>query len=390
MVVHDRRKRHRRVSKKRGNGEGSITKRADGRWMARYTVHSSNGPKRKTVYGRTRQEVATKLAKATADRDGRIELDPSNVTVDEFLQRWLNDSVKGSVRPITFESYERLVVRVHVVPAVGRVKLKALSPAHLQGLYRERLDAGLSPCTVQRIHAVVHRALKQALRWGLVAHNVSEATDPPKAQRKEIRPLTPEQVRTFLKTAQGDRLEALYALAITTGLRQGELFGLRWEDVDLAAGRLSVCHTLITPKGGRKLGPPKRSKSRRSVKLTAGAVKALKAHRERQLEEREKFAELWQDHDFVFTTQVGTPLNRHNFFKRCFKPLLEKAGLPRSVRFHDLRHTCATLLLSKNVNPKIVQELLGHANISQTMDTYSHILPDMQERAASAMDDILP
>ena len=377
------------MSKKRGNGEGSITKRNDGRWMARFTVHTAKGPKRRHIYGRTRQEVATKLAKAMTDRDGGIELDPSSVTVNEYLQRWLNDSVKGSVRPITFESYERLV-RVHVVPALGRVKLKALSPAHLQALYRDRLDAGLSPSTVQRLHAVIHRALKQALRWGLVPHNVSEAVDPPKAPRKEIRPLTPEQVRSLLRTAQGDRLGALYALAITTGLRQGELFGLRWEDVDLEAGKLSVRQTLTTPKGGRRLGPPKRSKSRRSVKLTAGAVKALRDHRERQLNEREKLAELWQDHDFVFTTQVGTPLNRHNFFRRCYKPLLEEAGLPRSIRFHDLRHTCATLLLSKNVNPKIVQELLGHANISQTMDTYSHILPDMQERAVSAMDDIVP
>jgi integrase len=309
--------------------------------------------------------------------------------VNEYFQRWLKDSVKGNVRPITFESYERLV-RVHMVPALGHVKLKALSPAHLQGFYRDRLDAGLSPCTVQRLHAVIHRALKQALRWGLVPRNVSEATDPPKAQRKEIRPLTPEQVRTLLKTAQGDRLEALYVLAITTGLRQGELFGLKWEDVDLAAGRLSVRRTLTTPKGGRRLGPPKRSKSRRSVKLTARAVEALRVHRERQLKEREKLAELWQDHAFIFATQVGTPLNRHNYFRRCFKPMLEKAGLPHTVRFHDLRHTCATLLLSKNVNPKVVQELLGHANISQTMDTYSHVLPDMQERAASAMDDIFP
>ena len=179
-------------------------------------------------------------------------------------------------------------------------------------------------------------------------------------------------------------------LAITTGLRQGELFGLRWEDIDLATERLSVRRTLTTPKGGRRLGPPKRSKSRRSVKLTTGAIKVLSAHRDRQLEEREKLAELWQDHGFVVATQVGTPLNRHNFFRRCFKPMLEKAGLPHTVRFHDLRHTCATLLLSKNVNPKIVQELLGHANISQTMDTYSHVLPDMQERAASAMEDIFP
>src|SRR5215212_6334650 len=288
----NRQRRLNRVSKKRGNGEGSIMKRKDGRWMARYMVHTTKGPKCRHIYGRTRQEVAAKLAKAMTDRDGRIELDPSNVTVDEYLQRWLNDSVKGSVRPITFESYERLV-RVHVVPAVGRIKLKALSPAHLQGLYRDRLDAGLSPSTVQRIHAVIHRALKQALRWGLVPRNVSEAADPPKTQRKEIRPLTPEQVRTLLKTAQGNRLEALYALAITTGLRQGELFGLRWEDVDLEAGKLSVRQTLTTPKGGRRLGPPKRNKSRRSVKLSTVAIRALTSHLERQLEERDKLAELW-------------------------------------------------------------------------------------------------
>ena len=148
------------MSKKRGNGEGSIGKRKDGRWMARYTVHTAKGPKRRHGYGRTRQEVAAKLAKAMTDRDGGIELDPSSVSVNEYLQRWLNDSVKGSVRPITFESYERLV-RVHVVPALGRVKLKALSPAHLQGLYWERLDAGLSPSTVQRLHAVIHRALSR-------------------------------------------------------------------------------------------------------------------------------------------------------------------------------------------------------------------------------------
>jgi integrase len=190
------------LTRKRGNGEGSITKCKDGRWMAHYTAHTAKGPKRRHIYGRTRQEVAAKLAKAMADRDGGIEPEPSSVTVNEYLQRWLNDSVKGSVRPITFESYERLV-RVHVAPALGRVKLKALSPAHLQGLYRDRLDAGLSPYTVQRVHAVIHRALKQALRWGLVPRNVSEAADPPKAQRKEIRPLTPEQVRALLKTAQG-------------------------------------------------------------------------------------------------------------------------------------------------------------------------------------------
>ncbi len=220
---------------KRGNGEGSISRRKDGTYMARYWVDTPAGKKRQTIYGRKgekRQQVADKLAEALGNRSKGLVFDADNQKLGDYLDRWLADSVQGSVKPVTFESYARLV-RVHIAPSIGRVKLKALSPAHLQHFYRAKLDAGLSPRTVQYLHAVLHRALKQALRWGLVPRNVSEAVDPPRVQREEIRPLSLEQVRMLLETARDDRLEALYVLAVHCGLRQGELLGLRWEDLDL-------------------------------------------------------------------------------------------------------------------------------------------------------------
>src|SRR5215216_640460 len=265
------------MAKRRGNGEGTITRRKDGRWEARYTVQSGTGPKREVLYGKTRAEVAEKLTKAMADRDGGLVFDTNNQTVGEYLTRWLNDSVQGSVKPITFESYERLV-RVHIVPALGRVKLKNLSPPHLQAFYRDRLDAGLSPVTVRYLHSLLHRSLKQALRWNLVHSNVAKAVDPPKMPRADMRAMSPKQTRLFLEAAREDRLEALYVLAVHCGLRQGELLALRWEDVDLETGTLRVGRTLSRTKDGPTFTAPKTAKSRRTVRLTAGVVEALKRH----------------------------------------------------------------------------------------------------------------
>src|SRR5215218_3152741 len=375
------------MAKKRGNNEGSISHRKDGRWEARYTIHTVEGPKRKVLYGKTRAEVAAKLTKAMADRDGGLVFDDENLRVEEYLDRWLRGSVRGNVKPITYESYER-IIRVHVVPTLGRVKLDKLNPLHLQSLYRERLDSGLSPRTVQYVHVVMHRALKQAVRWGLVPRNVSEAVDPPRIHRKEMRPLSPEQARTFLEAARQDRLEALYVIALHCGLRQGELFGLRWDDVDLEVGILRVNRTLSRTKDGPAFTVPKTPKSRRTVQLTNGAIEALKRHSERQAEEMVRVDTLCQDQGLVFASQIGTPMNRQNLNSRSFKPLLERAGLP-NIRFHDLRHTCATLLLGKGVHPKFVQELLGHATIAVTLDTYSHVLPHMGNQASRAIEEAL-
>ena len=253
----------------------------------------------------------------------------------------------------------------------------------------ERLKAGLAPRMVQLIHVTLHKALKQAVMDGLIPRNVTEAVKPPQPEKKEIRPLSPEQARALLRTAKKERLEALYVLAITTGMRQGELLALKWEDVNFEAGVLQVRRTLSTATGGGfTFSAPKTAKSRRSIKLPNTALSSLRKHRKAQLEEGMRLSGLFIDQGLVFTSRVGTPISRQDLITRSFKPLLKRAGLP-DIRFHDLRHTCATLLLGKGVHAKFVQELLGHATISITLDTYSHVLPGMGDAAAGAMDEAL-
>jgi integrase len=371
---------------KRGNGEGGISRRKDGLYMARYTVHTATGAKRKTLYGKTRREVDEKLTKAKADRDGGLLFDADNMKLGEYLGRWLSDSVRDTVKATTLETYERLM-RLHLVPTLGRVKLKNLTPTHVRGLYREKLDSGLSPTSVQRVHALLHKALKQAVHDGLVPRNVTEAVKAPRQSRNEIPTLTREQVRIFLNSAKSDRLEALYLLAIHTGLRQGELLGLKWSDIDLDRGTLQVRRILSAAKEGPRFTTPK-SNQGRSVRLTTQAVQALRDHRKRQVQERLKHAGFWKDHGLVFTTLVGTPLNRHNVFSRSFKPLLRRAELP-DMPFHALRHSFATRMLTSGEHPKVVQEMMGHSGIRVTMDFYSHVLPDMQKEAVNRLGAML-
>lgn len=216
---------------------------------------------------------------------------------------------------------------------------------------------------------------------GIVDRNVAEDVDPPRLTRGEIQPLDREQTRTFLQTAESDRLHALYVVAVTVGLRPGEMLALRWSDVDLEAGTLRVNRAL----SGSEFAATKTPRSRRKVELSNTARAALRAHRKRQLEEQMKKAGLWKDHGLVFPSAVGTPLSHRNVV-RSFKALLTRASLPSGTRLYDLRHTCATLLLNSNVHPKYVQELLGHASIAQTLDTYSHVLKGMDSGIGDAMD----
>jgi integrase len=199
-----------------------------------------------------------------------------------------------------------------------------------------------------------------------------------------MRPLNRDQTCALLRAAEGNRLEALYVLAVHTGMRPGEMLALKWDEVHLDTGTLQVNRALVDGE----FSAPKTARSRRRIKLTTGSVKALKSHRKRQLEERMQHAGLWKDYGLVFPSTVGTPLSHRNVV-RSFKALLECAGLPQAVRLYDLRHTCATLLLSRNVHPKYVQELLGHASIALTLDTYSHVVPGMDGGTASAMDEAL-
>jgi integrase len=356
--------------------------------MARYTARTASGRKRKVLYAGSYAEARRKLAEALADWDRGVTYDAGGVTVEGYLARWLEDSVRGSVKITTHASY-RSLVRLHVSPTLGHTQLSSLTPAHLQRLYRAKLDEGLSPKTVKYINTTLHRALRQAVRWGLVPRNVAAEVDPPRVRTPEITPLSPAEARALLGAAKGNRLEALYVLAVTTSMRQGELLGVGWKDVDLDTGNVRVRRTLTLVRGGPRLTEPKTRGSRRSIRLTTGAVQALERHRERQEAERVARNGSWADQDLVFRTRRGTPIRRDTLHDKYWKPLLGRAGLPRSTRFHDLRHTCATLLLSKNVNPKIVSEMLGHSSIAITLDTYSHVIPGMQEAAASAMEEAL-
>lgn len=371
---------------KRGDG---ITKRKDGRYMARYTVHTPGGPKRKLIYGRKYKEVERKLAEARGDAAKGLVYDDGNMTLGEYLSRWLRDSQRGSVRESTFDR-DSYLIRVHVQPNLGRIKLVKLTPLEVQGLYRDRLDIGLSSSTVNKIHTVLHKALGQAVRWNLLPRNPIAAVMAPRPVTEEMRPLSAEEARGLLDAARSDRLEALYVLAVTTGMRRGELLGLKWSDIDLENARLSIRRTLTRVDNGKRhtLGDTKNKQSRRTVRLTPQAVDALRSHLEQQLEEIEALGDLYDDHGLVFTSGAGTPINPSNLRNRSFATLLRRAGLPH-IRFHDLRHTCATLLLGKGVHPKFVQELLGHATIAITLDTYSHVMPGMGDQTATAMEDVL-
>ena len=365
---------------KRGNNEGSIYKRSDGRWAAALTLP---GGKRRTLYGKTRQEVARSLTTALRDRETGLPVLPERQMVAEFLTHWLK-MVKPTIRRSTFIRYEEHV-RLHTVPIIGKIHLPRLTPQHLQDLYAKKLAEGLSPTSVRHLHTVLHRALKQALRWDLVVRNVSEAVDPPRRARSEYQALTVEEVRRLLAASKGNRLEALYVLAVTTGMRRGELLGLHWRDVYLDQGTLQVRYTL---QQGGYVGEPKTAKARRQIDLPTLAVEALQRHRIHQLKDRYEAGPRWSDTDFVFTNALGNYVDPDNLRHRTFAPLLRRAELP-SIRFHDLRHTSATLLLALDTRPKVVQELSGHSQIAVTRDVYSHVLPTMQREAMNGLDDLL-
>jgi integrase len=378
---------------KRGNGEGSIypVRGKDGKvkgYRAAYVVHTADGMKRRYLSGKRREDVRDKLAKALSDRVDGLVFDAGAMTVGEYLDGWLK-AARDTVRQSTHERHKELV-EIHVKPALGRIKLKDLNPAHARFFYRERLDSGLTPATVHKIHAVLHKALKAAVADGLVPRNAAAGLKLPRIAQEEIDPLDAEEARRLLETVRetSDRLVVLYVLALNTGMRQGELLALKWNDVDLESGLLCVRRTLTRTGGSYAFGEPKTKKSRRSIRLTSGAAEALRRHLSSQLEEMERVGSLYQPGGLAFATETGTIINLSNLRNRSFKPLLGRAGL-RQIRFHGLRHTCATLLLSKNVNPKVVSEMLGHASVRITLDTYSHLMPDMQEKAAQALEEAL-
>jgi integrase len=305
---------------------------------------------RRSLLGRTRAEVRDKLVAALRGEASGLPLPAARVTVGAYLDQWLRDSARPSVRPRTYVSYAG-IVRVHLAPGFGQLPLARLAPQHVQAFLNAKSASGLSPRTVGYLRAVLRQALGQAERWGMVTRNVARLADPPRIPRREVSPLSPEEARRFLDAIRGDRLEALYLVALGVGLRQGEILGLAWTDVDLDSATLTVRHALQRVEGALVLVEPKSATSRRVTALPMVVRDALRAHRIRQRTERLFAGSRWHDdaRGLVFTTTVGTPMDGIAVTRR-FQAVLRDAGLPRQ-RFHDLRHACASLLLAQGVAP---------------------------------------
>ncbi|QIN82503.1 tyrosine-type recombinase/integrase [Rubrobacter tropicus] len=364
------------MTKKRGNGEGSVFKRADGRIVGVY--EDAHGKTRyissKTM---TKTEMKAAVRKKLQDRDEGVAAHSEGLSVEKYMDRWL-EAIRGNVRPGTFKPYEA-IVRLHIKPTLGGTKLDKLNAMQLERLYRQKLDAGLSPRRVRYIHVTIRKALKDAVRLQLLSRNVADAAIPPRQVKTEIDPLTQDQMRTLLDASRGDKLHALYVLATTTGMRQGELIGLQWKDVDMDGGTLRVNRSVYEGV----VSPPKTNAGRRTIRLSKLAVSALRQHRVNAATRSERISE------WVFPNARGTTIGHQNLHNRSWKPLLKRAGLPHSVRFHDLRHSCISLLLARGVPVKVVSEMAGHADISVTLSVYGHVLPDMQGTAADGIDEAL-
>lgn len=347
-------------------------------------------PDRRYIVGDTRREVQDALARILADAQQGTLPSPQRLTVSQYLQRWLEHVRPPVVELRTWKGYESLV-RLHVAPQLGALALKQLRPLHLQELYTARLRAGRHPKTVLNIHRCLRTALQQAVRWGLLALNPADATQPPAAESGEQGFLTVDQARTLLQALESERLGPLILTGLLCGLRAGEVTALRWRDLDTDHGDVVVHQTVWWTKGGyvfkaRPLHRPRARRVRR-VTLPASLLPILRAHRDRQLFEQRAYADTWQDLDLVFPDEIGRPV-RPDRLLRQLRRILAAAGLP-PIRFHDLRHSAATIMLAAGVPVRDVSAQLGHSSAKLTLDLYGHVLPGAQPGAAKAMDTAL-
>jgi integrase len=338
---------------------------------------------------RTRKEARDALLEAQAALRSGTFVEPSKRTVGSYLlEEWLPDNQPPRLRPSSYANYT-IYTRTHVVPRLGDIELQRLTPSNLSAFYRALLTnarrdgQGLAPKTVRNIHAMLHRALRDAVRLGYLVRNVADAVTPPRGPSPEMQVWTPEELRTFLTHARQDRLYALWLLVATTGMRRAELAGLRWVDVDLDEGRASPRRPRVVVNYAVEVSEPKTAKGRRSVALDALTVAALREHKERQAEDQAEVGPGWQDSGLVFTRPDGAPIHP-DLISDWFERLAREAGLPK-IRLHDVRHSYASAALAAGIPAKIVSERLGHATIQITLDTYSHVLPGLDAQAAETV-----
>lgn len=404
------------MARKRANGEGTIGKYGNG-WRAVITLgrDAETGKLiRKAFYGNTQAEVKVKMNEALGNVRQGTYVEPTKQTVSEWLETWLNAYVKPAVKVTTFDSYSEQV-RLYIRPRIGHIKLADLKTFHLQTMYNQLLEngrirkilqrndkgeivkdengnivykkTGLSVRNVRYIHVIINEALKQAQNERLITFNPATAAKQPKEEKKEMKVLDEKQIKDFLTVASERRLYAAYYLELSTGLRRGELLGLRWNSVDFKNNTIAVKEQLVNTKNGPVFQSPKSQKSKRKITVDSEAIKILKEHKKKQAEEILKAGSAYVKNDLVFPTEIGTPTSPRNFF-RSFKAVLKAAGLP-DIRFHDMRHTFSVLSLQAGIDVKTLQQDLGHHSAAFTLDVYGHITEKMKKEAAEKRGNIL-
>jgi integrase len=362
------------MAKRRAKGEGSIWfDKTNDRWMAQLSL--PNG-KRRSKSGKTQKQVRDWLIKQRSQVKDGLYVEDDKITLGEFIDRYMNDVAIHNLRPTTLQTHLSLI-RNHINPELGRIRMSVLRPDHVQRFYSKKLKSGLSKRTVQYLHTIIHKVLNQAMKWGLVIRNVSDLVDAPSPKRKAFKTWDTSQVKLFLEKVSDHRWYPIYIIAIYCGMRKGEILGLHRDDIDLDAGIIQVRHTLQYVVGkGLLISEPKTEKAKRPITIPPSAVEELKP-----------FVEGIKDNQLLFTTSTRNPISPRNVI-RHFKSVIIEAGLP-NIRFHDLRHTHASLLLEAGVHPKVVQERLGHSQISLTLDTYSHTIPSMQKDASEKFESLM-
>lgn len=371
------------MGKRRGNQEGSIYQDRHGVWWAQLPSDGGKRPKRRAA---TRKEAQQKLAQMEHDRMQGVDLSLKQPTVEEFLKTWLTDVVTPSRRPKTTRGYRDLI-HLHVIPHIGHRRLDKLTAAHVQQMCRVLLGK-LSPTSVRSVHKVLHIALERAREWHMVAHNVAKSIELPSVPRYRVTPLTEDQAKILLAAAEGDRFEVLYLIVVAYGLRRGEALGLHWSDLDWDRKLLKISRqVLVIGKEILITAVPKTAASTRTVHLSDDLITDLRAHWQRQQQERRGTGINWHEHGLMFPGEDGGPYPPSNFAHR-FKRLLQSAGLPH-IRFHDLRHSAASLMLARGVPLTAVSEILGHANASITAGIYGHAYESDKIAAAEEMSKAL-
>lgn len=369
---------------------GQIIKKSDNRYLIRiYQGRDANGRRRyfsRQIKG-TRRDAQKLLTATLRDMDTGTFIEPTKLSLKEYLERWLKDAARPRVSRRTANGYAGIVER-YISPSLGSQRLDKLHPLEIQKAYGDMLSRGLSARVVRHTHAVLHNALKQAVKWGILSRNPSDLVELPKVPHVERRVLSVEEAVRFIEAADMMPHGLIFVFALLSGMRPEEYLGLQWADVDLERRTAQVKRALIWHKKSWSFEEPKTARSRRTVSLPRPLVEKLKAHRRAQAEQRLKLGSSWGALDLVFCSETGSPLQIPNITYRYFRPILEKAELPR-IRLYDLRHSCATLLLMADEHPKVVSERLGHSTIVLTLDTYSHVLPTMQQQATERLERLL-